>query len=306
MAMLSDYQTCERIFEENGPFFHIFTTPPEKELLFINNEHYKEAMNILALAVTEAKAKELAYAIMSNHIHNIIAANKEQCIDCVDNLRKRLSGFVRRSGKKLPPIEINLVEIINLKQLRDEIAYVIRNPYASRVDVNPFSYQWCSGFLYFNDLLALLPSGTPARETSIVTRRTIKHERSQDMIPSLRIWENMIVPSSFVDYRLVMSFFDNARQFVWWTTRNVEAYIATAARLGEKGILTDEESYTVALTCTKNEFGVDSPKFLTVEQKKQLIRTLNYKYGLNNKQLSRCTSIPLPFINEMFPPILHP
>ena len=138
-------------------------------------------------------------------------------------------------------------------------------------------------------------------ETTYSVRRAVKHERDASMKTSFRIRDHTITPESFVDYPLVMALFENARQFVWWVIRNVEAHSATAARLGEKGILTDEEVYMLTLHCCKKEYGVDTVKLLTQQQKTSLVRTLKYEYGANNKQLSRCTGIPLTFVEEMFP-----
>ena len=299
--MINNHSACENIFAQNGPFFHIFTTPPDNELLFVSHNDFKEAVNMLALSITECGGKELAYAIMNNHIHNIVAAERSQCMLFITRLRKRLDGFLKRAGKRIRPIDFHIVDISDLKQLRDEVAYVIRNPYVARTDVNPFSYPWCSGFMYFNNLLSLLPAGTPAGEIAILARRAIKHERNHEMDASLRIHDGMILPASFVDYGTVMALFESARQFIWWVTRNVEAHTATAGRLGEKAVVTDEEVSMVALRCCKKEYGAESLRLLTLRQKSSLVRTLKYEYGASNRQLSRCTGIPLAMIDEMFP-----
>ena len=299
--MINNIQFRENVFAQNAPYFHIFTTPPENHLLFVSEKDYKEATNMLALSSSDCGGRTLAYAIMSNHIHNILAADRNRCMVFIERLKKRLGGFLKRAGKKVPSIEFHIIEITDLKQLLNEIAYVIRNPYAARSDISPFGYPWCSGYLYFNNLLTLFPSGIPAGEIPILIRRAIKHERDQEINPSLKIHDNMITPQSFVDYPLVMALFENARQFIWWVTRNVEAHTATAARLGEKGFLTDEEVYMIALHCCKKEYGVDTVKLLTQQQKTSLVRTLKYEYGASGKQLSRCTGIPLALINEMFP-----
>ena len=292
---------CEILFASNAPFFHIYTTPPEKELLFINKDDYKEATNMLAIASTESKVKMLSYAIMSNHLHNVVSASRDKCDEYAENLRKRLSMFTKVSGRNVPDLEFNVVQIETLRQLRDEIAYVIRNPYVARTDVNPFSYPWCTGFLYYNHRLLSLLQGVPVSDLSINMRRALKHSRNPGLCPSLKVLDGLILPSSFVDYQLVMSLFENARQFVWWSTRNVEAGIVTAARLGEKGILTDEEAYAIALKLSKQECGQDNPRLLSQQHKKQLLLSLKYDYGASNKQLSRCTGISLQYINEMFP-----
>ena len=299
--MMNTPTTCESIFAQNAPYFHIYTTPPDNALLFVSDKDCKEAVNLIALSVAGCGGKTLAFAIMSNHLHTVVAATRKQAQACIEQLRKRLNGFLKRARKILPPVEFHLVEITDLKQLRNEIVYVIRNPYVARSDVNPFGYPWCSGFLYFNEWLIQFPSGVRATETSLRERRALKHERDDSMNPSFRILDGMIAPASFVDYPLVMSLYENARQFIWWVTRNVEAQTATAARLGEKALLTDEEVYMVTLHCCKKEYNVDTVKLLTIQQKNSLVRTLKYEYGANNKQLSRCSGIPLALIDEMFP-----
>ena len=300
--MGNTYFICENVFSVNAPYYHYFSTPPEKELLFLLEDDYQAATNMIAVAAMMTGCRVLAYAIMSNHLHFILAGSKDECEAFIRELLKRLNMFLRRCRRPTFDVGFNTVEISDLKQMRDEVAYVIRNPYAARNDVNPFSYPWCTGYLYFNSMLPLCPQGIPASELSIRASRAIKWGRDCRLPSTLRVADGMILPSSFVDYKLVESLFENARHFVWWITRNVESYTATAARLGESSLLTDEEAYMIAIKCCKTEFGTDNPRLLPQNHKQQLIRSLKQEYGATNKQLSRCTGIPLTFINEMFPP----
>ncbi len=300
-TMTNPFLNCETIFRENGPYYHVFSTPPEKELLCAHEEDYREMNNLLALSITESRCRDLAHAIMSNHLHTIISGDRESCSNFLEALQRRIRMFLRRIGMSLPPIQFHVVEITTLKQLRDEIAYVIRNPYAARSDINPFAYRWCSGYVCFNDLLERMQPGVSATTLPIRSRRNLKHERDPEMNPSLRIFKGEILPSSFVDAKLVMSLFENTRQFIWCLTRNVEAHLATAERLCEKIQLTDEEVYMIALKKCKKDFDSDSPRLLPQQQKIELIRMLKFDYGASNKQLSRCTGIAVSLIEELFP-----
>ena len=266
-----------------------------------NFKEKKEMTNSIALSATESGVAVVAHAIMSNHLHNLLAATRDKCLSFIDLMQKRIGYFCRKEGRTISTVEFKIVEIENLRQMRDEIAYIIRNPYAARSDVNPFSYPWCTGYLYFNEFLPALPAGTQAATLPVRARKAIKHGRDTAIHPSLNVIDGMIVPSSFVNYDLGMSMFENARQFVWWTTRNVEAYTATAARLGESTLLTDEEAYLIAVKYCLREFGSDKPRLLPQNDKTKLIRALKYEFGATNKQLARCTGIALPLINEMFP-----
>ena len=295
------YNYCEGVFFANGPFFHIYTTPPEKNLLFVQDEDYREATNMLAFASEDSGVRILAYAIMSNHLHIILSAGRERCDAFIAELHRKTNHFIRKRGRAASSISFNILEIKDIKQMKDEIAYVIRNPYAARNDVNPFAHPWSSGYLYFNEMLSMLPQGTPATNLSIRARRDLKHSRDAEMPSSFKVSNGMILPQSFVDYQMAMSFFENARQFVWYSTRKVEAYTATAERLGEKMLLTDEEVFQIAFKYSSGEFGQNSPRLLPIVQKRQLILVLKNEFGASNKQISRCAGLPLAFINEMFP-----
>lgn len=296
-----NYMLCEKLFADNSPFFHIYTSPPENDLLCVTDSDYKETNNSLAIAATESGVVLVAHSIMSNHIHSLLAATRERCLLFIEALRKRLMYLCHKEGKAVTNINFHIIAIESLKHLRDEIAYVVRNPYAARLDVNPFSYPWCSGFLYYNDFLTVLPMGIQVASLPVRARRAIKHGRDIDFHPSLKIMDGTILPASFVDYKLAMSVFENARQFVWWVTRNVEAHTATANRLGEKKLLTDEEVYLVAVKYSLQEFGSNNPRLLQQNDKTKLVRALKSNFGASNKQIARCTGITLALVNEMFP-----
>ena len=194
-----------------------------------------------------------------------------------------------------------LTPINNLKQLRDEIVYVARNPYVDRVDVNPFSYKWCSGHLYFNGMLDMMSPGEKVCAWSIARRRAFKHERDADVDPRLRALDNCALPSCFTDYQRAMSFFENARQFANWMLKSVEAQLDIARRLGEKMVLDDTELWQIVKGICKNTYCVSSPKELTPEARIRTIKTLKYDYNSSNAQIARCLGVARSTIDQMFP-----
>lgn len=294
----------ERLFQESGPFYHLCTEPLEDGLIFEDDEERKVAINLIATTAKEFHIDILAYALMSNHFHFIVQGELMDGLAFFDRLRKRLSNFLSRRGRTgvldqvrvdpdTPPIE-------SLTQLRNEIAYVIRNPYVVRVDVNPLAYPWCSGFLYFNPFLHDLPSKKP-EELTYKEKREITRSPNPELDPSFRIRNGMIAPESFVNYRLVEQLFPHARKFTWWVFKNVEAQCEVAKHRGERPNLNDDELFLTAQQISKSQFGYDSVKELPMQQREQLAIILKNKWGATNGQAARIAKLEQRVVDALFP-----
>lgn len=294
---------CERLFLEGGPFYHLHTKPLEITLLFRDEEELNLALNLIALAVYATGVRLLAFAIMNNHLHFVLEGTEERCLAFYRDFQQRLAKVYSRQkrGADVWAAEPGLTGISNLYQLRDEIAYVIRNPFVDVPNVNLFSYRWCSGYLYFNGMMGFLPKGVSVSTQTIQVRRAFKHERDADIDERIRMLDGVALPSCFTDYQRVMSFFENSRQFVHWVLKNVESQVAIAKRIGESITLDDTEVWNIVYRLCRDTFKVPSPKELTNEARAQLMRTLKYDYNASNAQIARCTGVPVAAIDQMFP-----
>ena len=294
----------EQLFREYGPFYHLCTKPLENGLIFECEEERKVAINLIALLAKETHVDILAFAIMSNHFHFIIQGELVDGIEFFRRLKKRLSNYLARKGRvgvmDLVDVDHDTLAITNLIQFRNEIAYVIRNPYVARADVNPFAYPWCSGYLYFNPLLESLCSKS-IDELSYKEKREITRATNPIMDPNFRVRDGMIAPESFVNYRLVEHLFPSARKFVWWVMKNVEAQHEVAARLGEQPSLNDDELFVTAQQIARREFSYDNVKEMPYQQRKELGIQLKNKWGASNSQVARIAQLDPKTVNDMFP-----
>ena len=293
----------ERLFREEGPFFHLHTEPLKTGVIFLTEEERAIALVYVAIAAECAGVEVLAFALMSNHFHFILRGQEARCRAFWTRFEAMLSLYFSRHGRPgvLAPIgNPDPTPITTLKQLRDEIAYVIRNPFVVRKDVNLLAYPWCSGFLYFNPMLSLLEQ-RPVNTLTLRERRELTHTRDAVLPAGLTLVGGRVFPGSFVNYRLVESMFTDCRQYLFWVFKNIEAQVQTALRFGEKPSLTDDEIISVTYRLCHDEYGVKGPSFLTEQQKQELAKRLKYDYYASNGQICRGIGLQPRTVDDLFP-----
>lgn len=301
MGTMTNWQ-MEQEFRRLGPFTHLYSSPVENDLLVENDEDRKVLMNMMALVSRELNLDVMAYAIMSNHLHLMINGDSVQARLFFDSLIRRLTRYMASKGKAqmLSKIACGTTPITSLNQFRTEVAYIIRNPFVVREDINLFSYKWCSGYLYFNNFLDLI-TGKQSCMLTYRERRQITRT-SNDAVPDgLLVSDGMVLPHSFVNYKVVEYLFGSARQYLHWVLKNVEAQVETSLRYGESPSLSDDELFQLTCSMCKSRYGVQSVKELSDNQKKEMAITLRNQYHASNGQMARLTGLSLHVVNQMYP-----
>ena len=292
----------EQLFCESGPFYHLHTLPLEDAIIFRDEEERKVAVNFMAIIAKEVNIEILVFALMNNHFHFIFRGKKVDGLEFFRRLKKRLSYFLARKGRPnvLDSAEPKIQPITTLIQFRNEIAYVIRNPYVVIVDVNPFAYPWCSGYLYFNPFLPFLESSS-VDALSYREKRSITRSSDAALDSSFRVRDGMIAPESFVNDRLVEQLFPNARKFTWWVIKNVESQTETAIRLSEHPNLSDDELYIVTMRICESQYNKKGNHELTDKERMELAITLKNNWYASNAQAARLSGLPIDSVNAHFP-----
>lgn len=104
-----------------------------------------------------------------------------------------------------------------------------------------------------------------------------------------------------MDYERAMSFYENARQFVFSVLKNVEAHVETAIKFGERPQLADEELIPVVYAYCKKQLKVERPGVLDKAGRQKLAIFLKNDYYASNGQIARVAGIPLSEVNALFP-----
>lgn len=304
MTFAEKERVCERAFDENGPFWHVYTDGSIMIDLFSSDEEKKEGM--IALAVCSVLFREVdlvTFELMNNHVHLIMRGASEECLEFFDMFKRRLKRVFQRLGRAIDwdRFEAQILEIETLKALRNEIIYVNRNAYVASHRYTPFSYPWGGGWAYFSPVIELLPIKSVC-EMGARRARELTRFRKVDEIGDLKFVGDVPYIPSFCRIDVGQSVFQDARSYFHALSRNAEAYSQIASRLKDTVFLTDDEMFVVAARCAESDFSTKL-RLLTPEQKIQLARKLHYDYNASNGQVRRILSLDIAVINELFPPI---
>ena len=293
----------ERLFLRAKPFAHYCSPPLQDALLYGNEKDLGSILNFMAIALMFApNCRLLAFAVMSNHLHFILEGEPAWCETFIGKFVEFLDNYFRYNGKSAlcGQIKFSPTAISSLKQLKDEIAYVIRNPFVVRTDVNVFACPSTSGYLYFNPLLR--KEGIFASDLKGRALRDFLHTKKVFALTDrFRILDGIAQPWSFVDYERAMSFFSSAREFVTWTLKNIEGQVEVALKLGETPSLSDQELISVVFKLCKQRYGEMQPSKLEEKDKMKLALTLKNEYYASNGQISRTLGLSPSLVNSMFP-----
>lgn len=309
--MKIDYQTLqarrlnewerEELFLKASPFFHLYTSPVEDVVLIRNDVSRGIAISYMAIAAREAGVKIDAYAIMSNHFHFILQGTRDKILAFYHLFRHLLDVYLARSEKirVFKNVEPGLTEITSLKQYRDEVAYVLRNPFVVRTDVNILANEMTSAHLYYSPYRS--SNGLKAKDLTVQQKRALLKSGALSLPEEWYIADHHVDPVSFVDYPMVESLFAHARQFVYSLLKNVEAQIEIAISHGETPVIPDEELLKKAFSICHNRFRQKGPGALTLLQKKELAVELHKDYYASAAQLARVTGLTAKELEPMFP-----
>lgn len=310
--MKADYETqqtqwmAEREREERfrltGPYYHLYTAPIQDRVLISDKETRDIAITYLAIAAHETDVSILVYAIMSNHFHVLLQGKLNRCLSFFDRFRYLFDLYLTRHNHSslFKSVRPGCTEITTVRQFRDEVAYVLRNPFVVRTDINPLNNEWTSAHLYFTPRRED-PSGLRASSLTIRQKRGIMKSTLLSVPDQWLFLDGHVNPVSFVDVEMVEYYFAHARQFVFSLFRNTERQVELAMSHGENPILPDEELLPIVYRLCRDRYNSSGPYKMQDVQKKELAVELRRKYYCSTSQIARLTGLSLPSLESMFP-----
>lgn len=294
---------CERIFTQEGPFWHLYTDGTKMQNIFNSDEDFEFGLNLLAVSkCRNPEVKIIAFELMKNHLHMVLSGKADGCMKMFYDYKRRLRRVFRQSGRIVDwrTFDADLIHIDNLKSLRNEIIYVHRNAFVAHALYTPYNYPWGSGVAYFNPMFNEIPT-TDFNRMTYDDRRAYAHVRDIRGLDRLKFQGSRVYIPSFCNINLGESLFNDPRSYFNALTRNAEAFSEIATRLKDSIFLTDDEMFAAALRYAVQEFNIKQLALLNPEQKIHLAKELHFRYKASNQQLRRILKLEIALLNEMFP-----
>lgn len=290
----------EYLFHAKGPFWHLCTPGTNQEILFSQEEDYRFGISSCALSLEEG-VRILALAVMSNHLHDILAGTEEACLRYFERRRKLLRAYLFACGRQpdMSGFTCKLLPIGDLRALRAEIVYVNRNGYVACPEHTPFSYPWSSGMYYFNP--AAWEGGVSYADLPYRTKRLITHSRISELPNSYQVKNGALHIPSFASIKEGEAFFQDAHQYFNLLSRGREAYSEVAKRLGDEVFLTDNELFDAVCALCRTRFDIAKPPQLGANDKIQVALQMKQSWHASNGQIRRILKLDDRVIKELFP-----
>lgn len=287
----------------NGNFYHVCTDGLEQMTLLKDEEDFKTAWNYLALSAWRAGVCVVAFILMSNHVHELLACREAEQADRTIKLYKKLiSTFLKRkygTSRILHRTEDCIATIDTIQYLKNCIAYILRNAVCAKICPRPEDYRWSSYACIFSDR-----KKTASRPVSGLTftekRRLLKTGMDISDCP-LRIDEDgLITLDSFVRSDLVeKAYRHSGKSFLYYLGCCNDAKMEYELACQPLMHVSDQDMYETIRKHVANRFHGKELSELSSSEKCSILKSVFFSNRTSIPQLSRIMGLPRQLIQRI-------
>lgn len=281
--------------EMEKKYWHVCTEGLEKETVFGSREDFIYGMNGVPVYAIMYDVMVLAFCLMINHVHFIVAGKEKECRDFIQSYKRRMSLLANMSGT-----DVCIKEIDNRDYLLKAIAYVLRNPMTAGQKVLPFMYEWGSGGIYFRG--EVMPYGHLTAVRDVKHRDMRRFIRSNVILPGdyLVTDEGMVYPGSYVRSDIVERLYGTPANMLYHVLRNDCVDVELAGNVLSKVRYGDSELAGPVRRFCSMRFGCQSVSDLSPEDRCRLAEMLRKSYGIGFRQMARLTGLDTGLLRRLF------
>ena len=278
---------------------HLCSSALKENVLCRCKEDYIVLWNTLLIASYVAEVKVYSLCLMSNHFHILLSGSGGQ-IETLVKTFKQMAGkyqMERYSSSVIGGLKFQTFPIPDRRAFCREVAYILRNPYASRI-ANPFSYRWSSADAYFS---CRPEASSPIGNLSLRKQRALFHTH-RAMPSDWRIEsDGRIMPASVVDREYVERMFDNSSVGFFDLIRRWNLEDIVNESHGEEIVcaFSDDEVIKGIHNMCKDIFAVEKPQMLDRKSLATLVRKVYNRFGCPRAQLLRLLPVDNYFLDKL-------
>ena len=275
-------------------YFLISTDHLEDKIWFHDDEDFKAAMNLVAVAAFVLGIKILDFTLMSNHVHFVVLSTRDEVGRFIDYFKMLFSKYYRKKYGVQKFLRGNVSDIREIEadgeSLERGIAYVHMNCVAAIICVYPYQYRWGCGGQFFSQ--RPMEQGKCLGDLSFRAQYSLLHTKVK-LPPSFRITpDGYIDPCSYIAIAQVERLFRTPKRFQYFLSQSSKA----RKRLSEEAMpsFRDQVILSSVNDLCKSLFRKECLEELTDDEQGELLRQLRYRFSADIAQLSRVTGIPYP------------
>lgn len=287
----------------DGDFYHICTEGLEHKILFKDEEDYRIAWNYLALSAWREEVDVVAFVLMSNHIHTLIACqDRKQAERYIRRFKQLFSMYLRNqygSQKTMHCSDDSISLIDSIQYLRNCIAYIFRNPVSAKICTRVEDYKWSS----YDSSFRMEESDAPSYKINELSfnqkRKLLRTGINLASCPFL-ICEGYISLGSFVRSDLLgKAFWNSGKSFLYHLGCCNDAKMEYELVHQPLMNATDTDMYDAVVKYVSNRFHNKSISDLTTSEKCSILKSIFFNNRTTIPQLSRILGLQRDLVRRI-------
>ena len=267
---------------------------------FRDEDDFKRGMNLVAVLACLFPVEVLAFTLMSNHVHFVLAGSREQVELFIKEYKRRYAQYVRRKYGTKEFLRGTGVDIRPLGGMGEAqewgIAYVQMNCVAAKICLSPVNYRWGTGNTFFKQ--------GPIRGRRLDTfsgraRKLLLH--SEDEMPSNLIVgeEGYILPESYVQVERVETLFRTPGRMNFFLQNSSKAKRRRDSQEDNLPSFRDQVVLSAIPDLCHSLFQKRTLEDLNEDEQAELLRQLRYRFSSNPHQLARVSGLSYEVVTSL-------
>jgi len=274
--------------------FLLTTDHLEERLWFREEDDFRVAMNYVAIqSARQPDVAVLAFILMSNHVHFVLKAGREDAELFINQFKHRYSIYYRRKYGIKEFLRQNILDIRTLssKDAGPEraIAYVHMNCVAANICSHPVQYPWGTGDSFFSRLKS---GGKCLKDLSVRARKSLLNSNNALFPEEWKInEEGYIHPTQYVDVKGVETLFRTPGRMNYFLMNSSKAKKRMESGMENLPAFRDQTILAALPDLYRSLFHKKSFEELLPAEQAEFVRQIRFRFSADVNQVARVCGI---------------